>query len=167
MQKRVLIGALSLAITTLWSTPMLAADSGTFKIGLILPMTGQQATTGRQIEANARLYMAQNGDTVAGKKVQLIVKDDGGTPQGAQAAARAALQEGAEIVLGPLFSASVAASTVAATSGSTGPKPGSTIQPTRSWRYGWRPIPTSNWTVLVEKASWPSGPASCEKASAR
>jgi len=51
-----------------------------FKIGLILPMTGQQATTGRQIEAAARLYMAQNGDTVAGRKVQLIVKDDTSVP---------------------------------------------------------------------------------------
>jgi branched-chain amino acid transport system substrate-binding protein len=51
-----------------------------FKIGLILPMTGQQATTGRQIEAAAKLWMAQNGDTVAGKKVQLIVKDDTSLP---------------------------------------------------------------------------------------
>ena len=55
--------------------PAVAQDN-VFKIGLILPMTGQQATTGRQIEAAARLYMAQNGDTVAGKKVQLIIKDD-------------------------------------------------------------------------------------------
>ena len=51
-----------------------------FKIGLVLPMTGQQATTGRQIEAAARLYMAQNGDTVAGKKIELIVKDDTSLP---------------------------------------------------------------------------------------
>ena len=43
-------------------------------------MTGPQATTGRQIEAAARLYMAQHGDTVAGKKVQLIVKDDTSLP---------------------------------------------------------------------------------------
>jgi branched-chain amino acid transport system substrate-binding protein len=58
----------------------LAAAQDAFKIGLILPMTGQQATTGRQIEAAAKLWMAQNGDTVAGKKVQLIVKDDGSVP---------------------------------------------------------------------------------------
>jgi branched-chain amino acid transport system substrate-binding protein len=56
------------------------AQDNVFKIGLILPMTGQQATTGRQIEAAARLYMAQNGDTVGGKKVQLIVKDDTSLP---------------------------------------------------------------------------------------
>ncbi|MFT3717304.1 ABC transporter substrate-binding protein [Pseudorhodoferax sp.] len=56
------------------------AQDNVFKIGLILPMTGQQATTGRQIEAAARLYMAQHGDAVAGKKVQLIVKDDTSLP---------------------------------------------------------------------------------------
>ncbi len=51
----------------------------TIKIGLILPMTGPFSSTGRQIEAAAKLYMQQKGDTVAGKKVQLIVKDDTGT----------------------------------------------------------------------------------------
>ncbi|HUR90493.1 MAG TPA: ABC transporter substrate-binding protein [Ramlibacter sp.] len=56
------------------------AQGAPFKIGLILPMTGQQATTGRQIEAAAKLWMAQNGDTVAGRKVQLIVKDDTSLP---------------------------------------------------------------------------------------
>ena len=55
-----------------------------FKIGLILPMTGQQATTGKQIEAAARLFMAQNGDKVAGRKVELIIKDDGGIPDAAK-----------------------------------------------------------------------------------
>jgi branched-chain amino acid transport system substrate-binding protein len=48
------------------------------KIGLILPLTGPFTSTGRQIEAAAKLYMQQNGDTVAGKKVQLIVRDDTG-----------------------------------------------------------------------------------------
>ncbi|HZY17992.1 MAG TPA: ABC transporter substrate-binding protein [Ramlibacter sp.] len=56
------------------------AQAKPFKIGLILPMTGQQATTGRQIEAAARLWIAQNGDTVAGRKVELIVKDDTSLP---------------------------------------------------------------------------------------
>ena len=54
----------------------LAADP--FKIGLILPLTGPFASTGKQIEAAARLYMAKNGDTVAGRKIELIVKDDTG-----------------------------------------------------------------------------------------
>ena len=54
----------------------LAADP--LKIGLILPLTGPFASTGKQIEAACRLYMARNGDTVAGRKVELIVKDDTG-----------------------------------------------------------------------------------------
>jgi branched-chain amino acid transport system substrate-binding protein len=56
------------------------AQDNKFKVGLILPMTGPFASTGKQIEAAARLYVAQNGDTVAGKKVELIIKDDTGTP---------------------------------------------------------------------------------------
>nr|WP_296021212.1 ABC transporter substrate-binding protein [uncultured Acidovorax sp.] len=84
MQKRHLLRASAAAILTLaggliTTSPAVAQDN-VFKIGLILPMTGQQATTGRQIEAAARLYMAQNGDTVAGKKVQLIIKDDTSLP---------------------------------------------------------------------------------------
>jgi branched-chain amino acid transport system substrate-binding protein len=55
-----------------------ASAQETLKIGLILPMTGPFASTGRQIEAAAKLYMQQKGDTVAGKKIQLIVKDDTG-----------------------------------------------------------------------------------------
>ena len=51
-----------------------------FKIGLILPMTGPFASTGRQIEGAAKLWMQQNGTTVAGRKIELIVKDDAGTP---------------------------------------------------------------------------------------
>ena len=79
MQKRTFLASAVLALATLTSVPATAQDNK-FKIGLILPMTGQQATTGRQIEAAARLYMAQNGDTVAGKKIELIVKDDTSVP---------------------------------------------------------------------------------------
>ena len=79
MQKRLFFHATALAICGLAATNAIA-QSNTFKIGLILPMTGQQASTGRQIEAAAKLYMAQNGDTVAGKKVELIVKDDTSVP---------------------------------------------------------------------------------------
>ena len=43
-------------------------------------MTGQQASTGKQIKAAVELYMQQNGDTVAGKKIEVILKDDGAVP---------------------------------------------------------------------------------------
>ncbi len=79
MQRRQ-FSTVALATAAAIAAPAALAQDNVFKIGLILPMTGQQATTGRQIEAAARLYMAQNGDTVAGKKVQLIVKDDTSVP---------------------------------------------------------------------------------------
>lgn len=78
MHKRTFIRATVLAAAM--ATGGVALAQNTFKIGLILPMTGQQASTGRQIEAAVRLYMAQNGDTVAGKKIEVIVKDDVATP---------------------------------------------------------------------------------------
>jgi len=68
-----------LALTALSGAVAPALAQQTVKIGLILPMTGPSASTGRQIEAAARLWMAQNGDKVAGKTIQLIVKDDTGS----------------------------------------------------------------------------------------
>src|SRR5438045_2765099 len=52
----------------------------TVKIGLIVPLTGGQASTGKQIDNAIKLYMQQNGATVAGKKVEVLVKDDGAVP---------------------------------------------------------------------------------------
>jgi branched-chain amino acid transport system substrate-binding protein len=77
MRRRTFIGAAgAVAVTLALSGAALAQE--TVKIGLILPMTGPFASTGRQIEAAAKLYMQQQGDTVAGRKIQLIVKDDTG-----------------------------------------------------------------------------------------
>jgi branched-chain amino acid transport system substrate-binding protein len=50
------------------------------KIGLILPMTGGQASTGKQIDNAVKLYMQQHGDTVAGRKIEVILKDDAAVP---------------------------------------------------------------------------------------
>ncbi len=55
-----------------------AAAQGTVKIGLILPYSGQFADTGAQIDNGIKLYMKQHGDTVAGKKIEIIRKDTGG-----------------------------------------------------------------------------------------
>jgi branched-chain amino acid transport system substrate-binding protein len=69
-----------LAAGALLAASPVFADDNVVAIGLILPMTGQQASTGKQEEAGVKLYMAQHGDAVAGKKIQLIVRDDGGAP---------------------------------------------------------------------------------------
>jgi branched-chain amino acid transport system substrate-binding protein len=51
------------------------------KIGMVVPMTGPFASTGKQLVAGARLYMSLNGDVVVGKKIELIVKDDSANPE--------------------------------------------------------------------------------------
>ncbi|MFZ0603765.1 MAG: ABC transporter substrate-binding protein [Roseiarcus sp.] len=56
------------------------ADDNTVTIGMILPMTGPFASTGRQERAAAELYLHEHGDTVAGKKIVLEIKDDTGAP---------------------------------------------------------------------------------------
>ncbi len=56
-----------------------SAQSGDpIKIGLILPMTGPFASTGKQISAAVNLYIQQKGATVAGRRVEVILKDDTG-----------------------------------------------------------------------------------------
>src|SRR5476649_1964461 len=50
----------------------------TIKIGLILPYSGQFAHTAAQMDNAIKLYMKQHGDTVAGKKIEIIRKDTGG-----------------------------------------------------------------------------------------
>jgi branched-chain amino acid transport system substrate-binding protein len=55
-----------------------AADTA-LKIGISMPMTGAGfAAVGRQLATAIKLYMAEHGDTVAGRKIELIVRDDGG-----------------------------------------------------------------------------------------
>jgi branched-chain amino acid transport system substrate-binding protein len=66
---------------------VLAQDSvkDTVKVGLSIPMTGAGFNAvGRQINAAVRLYVAQHGDTVAGRKIELIVRDDGGVADNAR-----------------------------------------------------------------------------------
>ena len=68
----------ALAAAALAALPALAADP--IKIGLIVPVTGPFAYMGKQIGAGVRLYLAEHGDTVAGRKVEIVLKDDAGVP---------------------------------------------------------------------------------------
>ena len=76
MFRRLLI----VAALALFAEAGTAQAQGTVKIGLIIPMTGPIASTGKQIDAAVKLYMAQHGTTVAGKKIEVILKDDGAVP---------------------------------------------------------------------------------------
>jgi branched-chain amino acid transport system substrate-binding protein len=78
MQRRAILKGVAALAMVLAPAASWAQDA--VKIGLILPMTGQQASTGKQISAAVRLYQQEHGTSVAGKKVEVIVKDDGAVP---------------------------------------------------------------------------------------
>jgi branched-chain amino acid transport system substrate-binding protein len=66
------------AALALLASPHAALAQGTIKIGVILPFSGQFADFATQMDNGIKLYMKQNGDTVAGKKIEIIRKDTGG-----------------------------------------------------------------------------------------
>ncbi|MBQ0959293.1 ABC transporter substrate-binding protein [Ideonella sp. 4Y11] len=70
---------IALACATALAAPLSAqAQADTVKIGVILPMTGQSASTGKQIAAAIALFQAQNGKKAGGKTVEVLIKDDAG-----------------------------------------------------------------------------------------
>jgi ABC-type branched-subunit amino acid transport system substrate-binding protein len=83
-----------------------AAD-GQVRIALILPLTaqGNAGLAAQSMKNAAEMALAE----FKVSNVQLLVKDDGGSSQGAQSAAQQAISEGAEIIVGPLFAQSVSA----------------------------------------------------------
>jgi branched-chain amino acid transport system substrate-binding protein len=78
MDRRSVLKAAAAAAALMLSGEAAAQD--TVKIGLIVAMTGQQASTGKQIKAAVDLYMKEHGDTVAGKKIQVLLRDSAGVP---------------------------------------------------------------------------------------
>ena len=77
-----------------------AAD---LKIGVVVPMTGPFASHGKQIMNGIKLYLAQNGDTMAGRKVQIILKDDSPGTAGDMSKRRAqelVIQDNVDILAG-------------------------------------------------------------------
>jgi ABC-type branched-subunit amino acid transport system substrate-binding protein len=85
----------------------LAVGSGGVKVGLLLPLSGSgnAGVAAQSMKNAAEMALAE----FQNPNIQLLIKDDGGSPQGAQGGTQQALDEGAEIILGPLFALSVPA----------------------------------------------------------
>ena len=92
--------------------PPLVAGTGQVKVGVILPLSaaGNAAVAAQSMRNAAEMALAE----FQNPNIQLLFKDDGGSPQGAQQGTQQALEEGAEIILGPLFAQSVPATAQAA-----------------------------------------------------
>jgi ABC-type branched-subunit amino acid transport system substrate-binding protein len=87
------------------SQPASSIGAGAVKVGLILPLsgTGNAAVAAKSMRNAAEMALAE----FSSPDIQLLVKDDGGSAPGAQQAAQQALDEGTEIILGPLFALTV------------------------------------------------------------
>jgi len=85
----------------------LAVGTGQVKVGLILPLSGSgnAGVAAQSMKNAAEMALAE----FQNPNIQLLIKDDAGSPQGAQQGTQQALDEGAEIILGPLFALSVPA----------------------------------------------------------
>jgi ABC-type branched-subunit amino acid transport system substrate-binding protein len=83
------------------------ARTAEVKVALLLPLTGAGTTApiAKGLKQAAEMALIEQG----GSAIQLVVKDDAGTPEGARAAAEEAIKDGAELILGPLFAKSVEA----------------------------------------------------------
>jgi len=79
--------------------------AGDFKVGLILPLSasGNAGAVGQAMRNAAEMALAELGES----NIQVLPKDDAGTSQGAQLAAQQAIDEGTQVILGPLFAHSV------------------------------------------------------------
>ena len=88
------------AVAALWALP--ANAQGTIKIGVIMPFSGPLADTATQRDGGLKLYMKRHGDTVAGKKVEIIRRDTGGiAPDVARRLAQElVVREGVDILTG-------------------------------------------------------------------
>jgi hypothetical protein len=84
-----------------------AIGTGGTKVGLILPLSasGNAGVAAQSMKNAAEMALAE----FQNPSIQLLIKDDNGSAQGAQQAAQQALDEGSEIILGPLFALSVPA----------------------------------------------------------
>ena len=81
------------------------AGTGGVKVAVILPLSaaGNAGLAAQSMRNAAEMALAE----FQNPNIQLLIKDDNGSPQGAQAGAQQAVEEGAEIILGPLFALSV------------------------------------------------------------
>ncbi len=107
MLRTYLTTGIALAVGALASTGAVAQDAT--KIGVVLPLTGGLAPVGKQVQAGIKQYMDKNGATVGGKKIDLIVKDDGGVPDNSKRLAQELIVNDKVAVIGSALTPSAMA----------------------------------------------------------
>jgi branched-chain amino acid transport system substrate-binding protein len=107
---------IALAVGTLAASGASAQD---VKVGVVLPLTGGLAPVGKQVQAGIKLYMDKNGASIAGKKIDLIIKDDGGVPDNSKRLAQELIVNDKVAVIGSALTPSAMAIGPLSTQGKT------------------------------------------------
>ena len=106
LNKRIVRTILALSLAP--SVAGTASAQDTIKLGMIMPLTGGLATAGQQVVAGARLYMSQHGDMVAGKRIELMVKDDASSAETGKRLIQESIVNDKVDIVGVSFSAAFA-----------------------------------------------------------
>src|SRR2546423_5369325 len=107
---------IALAVGTLVATSASAED---VKVGVVLPLTGGLSAVGKQVQAGVKMYMDKNGATVGGKKIDLIIKDDGGVPDNSKRLAQELIVNDKVAIIGSALTPSAMAIGPLSTQGKT------------------------------------------------
>jgi branched-chain amino acid transport system substrate-binding protein len=99
-RRQLVRGACATTMLLAASSIVRAQEQGVVKIGLIQSMTGPFNTIGKAVVDGVRLYVQQHGDTVAGRKIQLIVRDDATSPEVAKRLAQEMIVNDKVAILG-------------------------------------------------------------------
>jgi branched-chain amino acid transport system substrate-binding protein len=170
MWRIVLFGALASA---LGGSAALAQE--TVKIGMVLPLTGGQASVGKQIQAAAKLYMEKNGPTVAGKKLDLMIRDDATSPDNSKRLAQELIVKDkvgvivsgltpSALAIGPLSTQSKTANVVVVSGTSRVINPGEPYMVRTSFTLGQQAQVIAEWAakngskkVVIIQSDWAPG----------
>jgi branched-chain amino acid transport system substrate-binding protein len=85
---RVVFVVLAFAVIFSFGVPAQGAEKGPIKIGFLAPLTGTWAQSGQDMVVGAKLFLESINYTVAGRKIELIIEDEGATPATAVTKAR-------------------------------------------------------------------------------
>src|SRR3954471_9181814 len=103
VKRRTVLQGMLGAGAALAAPAVLRAQAAPFKIGLLTVKTGPLAQGGIQMEQGIAAFLKEKNNTLAGRKVELIVGDTGGNPAGARTKAQEAIErDKVNVILGPL-----------------------------------------------------------------
>jgi branched-chain amino acid transport system substrate-binding protein len=104
LQSTVRLAASTLAAVAAFATfPSAIAQTEPIRIGFLTVRTGPLAAGGKQMEEGILLFLKERNNTIAGRKVELIIADTGGNPAGAKTKTQDLVERNnVHVIIGPL-----------------------------------------------------------------